>query len=309
VSYLREVIDGMGIEDNNVVYEINDALVVTVKIETAEHALLIGKRGETLNSLQYLTGLIANKGRPENEHYKISLDCGDYRDKRESALRALARKKGKFVQKTGKSIELEPMNPYERRIVHTTIQEMENICSQSTGEDKLRHITIALKEGCRPMRFNKFGGGRGGFNNRGRGGFGGNRRPYNNNGGGFNRPYQPRPFNAEGNANTGETKPYERKPYNNNYNNNNNNNGGGYNRNYNSRPYNKNNSEGGEQKPYERRPYNNNSYNSRPYSNNRPYNNYNKPNENEKKPESFAPREPHKDDTGVSLYGKIEPKK
>ncbi len=99
----------------------------------------IGRRGETLDSLQYLTGLSANAG---NGYYKVSLNIGDYREKREQALTGLATRVARQVLKTGRSRTLEPMNPYERRIIHTAIQEISGVSSNSVGEGSSRRVVI-----------------------------------------------------------------------------------------------------------------------------------------------------------------------
>lgn len=100
----------------------------------------IGRRGETLDSLQYLTGLSANTG---NGYYKVSLNIGDYREKREQALAGLANRMARQVLKTGRSRTLEPMNPYERRIIHTAVQDIKGVSSNSIGEGSNRRVVIS----------------------------------------------------------------------------------------------------------------------------------------------------------------------
>ncbi len=100
----------------------------------------IGRRGETLDSLQYLTGLAANAG---NGYYKVSLSIGDYRAKREQALISLANRVARQVLKTGRSRTLEPMNPYERRIIHTAVQDIKDVSSNSIGEGSGRRVVIS----------------------------------------------------------------------------------------------------------------------------------------------------------------------
>ena len=100
----------------------------------------IGRRGETLDSLQYLTGLSANTG---NGYYRVSLNIGDYREKREQALTGLANRVARQVIKTGRSRTLEPMNPYERRIIHTAVQEINGVSSNSIGEGSSRRVVIS----------------------------------------------------------------------------------------------------------------------------------------------------------------------
>ncbi len=100
----------------------------------------IGRRGETLDSLQYLTGLSANAG---NGYYKVSLNIGDYREKRKQALVGLANRVARQALKTGRSRSLEPMNPYERRIIHTAVQEINGVSSNSIGEGSSRRVVIS----------------------------------------------------------------------------------------------------------------------------------------------------------------------
>ena len=100
----------------------------------------IGRRGETLDSLQYLSGLAANAG---NGYYKVALNIGDYREKREQALVGLANRVARQVLKTGRSRTLEPMNPYERRIIHTAVQDIKGVSSNSVGEGSSRRVVIS----------------------------------------------------------------------------------------------------------------------------------------------------------------------
>ena len=132
-----------------------DAQVTMTDGENGEHiiaitgesaAILIGHHGETLDSLQYLANLAANKrvnGKKE-EYVKISVDVEGYRAKREETLRALARKMAAKVLKYKKSVMLEPMNPYERRIIHSEIQNIEGVSTNSIGSENNRKIVIFL---------------------------------------------------------------------------------------------------------------------------------------------------------------------
>ncbi|MGB9812597.1 MAG: RNA-binding cell elongation regulator Jag/EloR [Thermovenabulum sp.] len=105
--------------------------------------ILIGKHGETLNSLQYLVNLVANKG--WHEYIKIIIDVENYREKREKALIDLAIKMAKRVKDTKKSIKLEPMPPYERKIIHKTLQNDPKVKTHSEGEEPFRRVVISLK--------------------------------------------------------------------------------------------------------------------------------------------------------------------
>lgn len=106
--------------------------------------MLIGHHGETLDALQYLANLAANRAEGKDDHERITVDVEGYRAKREEALRALARRQAEKVQKYGRSIMLEPMNPYERRIIHSEVQEIEGVSTNSIGSDSNRKVVIYL---------------------------------------------------------------------------------------------------------------------------------------------------------------------
>ena len=106
--------------------------------------MLIGRRGETLDALQYLTSLVSNNGK--DEYLKVMLDTENYRRKREEALKRLAVRLADKVIKSGKKVVLEPMNPYERRILHATLQDHPGITTYSEGEDPFRSVVVALKD-------------------------------------------------------------------------------------------------------------------------------------------------------------------
>ena len=124
----------------------NDDMVITVDGENA--GVLIGHHGDTLDALQYLANLAANRKEEgeKREYARITVDVESYRAKREEALRILARKKARQVLKYKKSIMLEPMNPYERRIIHSEIQHMEGVATNSIGVENNRRIVIYLEE-------------------------------------------------------------------------------------------------------------------------------------------------------------------
>lgn len=138
-AYLRAVLAGLGVEDFTIsVTENENGCVISLDGENL--GFIIGRRGETLDALQYLTGLVAN--RADNAYYRVTLDIGNYREKREQALVALARRLGGQTARTGRRNSLEPMNPYERRIIHTTVQGMEGVISWSVGSEPNRHVII-----------------------------------------------------------------------------------------------------------------------------------------------------------------------
>ena len=166
-EYLRKVLAGLGVEDFQIsVTEQENGCIISLDGENL--GFIIGRRGETLDALQYLTGLVAN--RADNAYYRVTLDIGNYREKREQALVSLARRLGGQTARPGRRNSLEPMNPYERRIIHTTVQQMEGVVSWSVGSEPNRHVIIGPsddnpnkdKGGDRGERRGRGGRGRGG---------------------------------------------------------------------------------------------------------------------------------------------------
>lgn len=166
VEYLREVFAAMGagqVEFSAV--QKGEATIIKVTGEKLQ--VLIGRRGETMESLSYLASLVAN--RQEGEYIKLGLDVGGYRGKREADLQQMARRLGAKVRKSGLSHAMEPMNPYERRIIHSAISQMEGVRSESSGEGTARHVVIYSTDpnaSNLPDRSERRG--RGGRNDRGR---------------------------------------------------------------------------------------------------------------------------------------------
>ena len=139
VDYLREVIALMGVE--NVTFSaVQKGEATIIRLDGEKLGALIGRRGETMESLSYLASLVAN--RLEGDYIKLGLDVAGYRDKRESDLTALAQRIGAKVRKTGRSFAMKPMNPYERRIIHSAISKMEGVRSESKGEGRDRRVVI-----------------------------------------------------------------------------------------------------------------------------------------------------------------------
>ncbi len=139
IAYIRAVLEGIDCKDVEikVASRENASLII---LNGEDLSVLIGRRGETLDALQYLTGLVANNG---GGHYKISLNIGDYREKREETLTQLAARIAAQALAAGKCRTLEPMNPYERKIIHTAIQNIEGVQSGSFGEGSERRVVIA----------------------------------------------------------------------------------------------------------------------------------------------------------------------
>ena len=164
VAYLKDVLGKLGCENMTVkvAERENGALIL---IDGDNIGVVIGHRGETLDALQYLAGLSANSGKG---YYKVSLNVGNYREKREQTLISLAERVSEQVLRTGRNRALEPMNPYERRIIHTVVQGIDGVKSASVGDGNNRRVVIATENGnIRPPRENRRGGnGRGGRDRR-----------------------------------------------------------------------------------------------------------------------------------------------
>lgn len=187
--FLRDVFASMNLGEVEITSEYNTTDgSLEVDFEGEDMGILIGKRGQTLDSLQYLTSLVVNKGK--SNYIRVKLDTEDYRKRRKETLENLARGIAYKVRKTRKPVILEPMNPYERRIIHTSVQKVNGAISWSEGENANRHVVIGPDPKAKPVRRN------GGYNNRGRGG----RRPYSANRSEHNTPANPdrKPLNEGG---------------------------------------------------------------------------------------------------------------
>ncbi len=152
VAYLKTILSALGCTELKItVAEKENAALIELDGEGL--GAVIGHRGETLDALQYLTGLAAGNG---GGYYKVALNIGNYREKREESLINLAKRVSAQVLKTGKSKSLEPMNPYERRIIHTAVQNIDGVVSGSFGEGSSRRVVIGIEGGeLRPPRKEK----------------------------------------------------------------------------------------------------------------------------------------------------------
>ena len=139
-EYLRAIFRDMGLGQVELgISETGSGAIFTLSGEGL--GVLIGRRGETLDALQYLSGLVAN--RLEGDYFRVTIDSGNYREKREHTLEQLAKKLSSQVARTGRNMTLEPMNPYERRIIHATVQNIEGVSSSSIGEEPNRRVVIS----------------------------------------------------------------------------------------------------------------------------------------------------------------------
>ena len=142
--FLRDVFASMNLGEVEITSEYNTADgSLEVDFEGQDMGILIGKRGQTLDSLQYLTSLVVNKGK--SNYIRVKLDTEDYRKRRKETLENLARGIAYKVKKTRKTVVLEPMNPYERRIIHSALQGNKFVETVSEGEEPYRHVVVKLK--------------------------------------------------------------------------------------------------------------------------------------------------------------------
>ena len=142
-DFLHDVFGAMGISVD-VESKLNEEeKELDINLSGDEMGILIGKRGQTLDSLQYLVSLVVNK---ESEDYlRVKLDTENYRERRKETLETLAKNIAYKVKRTRRSVSLEPMNPYERRIIHSALQNDKYVFTRSEGEEPFRHVVIALK--------------------------------------------------------------------------------------------------------------------------------------------------------------------
>ncbi len=150
--YLDDILSGMGLENIHYTIKQEEGNNFTFTFDGEDIGVLIGHHGETLDSLQYLVGLASNRLK-DGTYCRITLDGGSYREKREQTLKELAKKIGEKVKRTGRSQMLEPMNPYERRIIHAVVSEIPGIFSKSKGEDPNRRVII-ISENPRQNHYN-----------------------------------------------------------------------------------------------------------------------------------------------------------
>ena len=140
-DFLKNVTEKMGVQVAIRVTEEADHLSVSMMGDTL--GILIGRRGDTLDALQYLVSLQVNKNR--DGYMRVSLDTENYRAKREEALTRLAQRMAARARKTGRKVTLEPMNPYERRVLHSALQNNPYVTTHSEGEEPYRRVVITLK--------------------------------------------------------------------------------------------------------------------------------------------------------------------
>lgn len=152
VSFLEQVFELMEIKSEIVVDYNEEEKTMNINIVGEDMGVLIGKRGQTLDSLQYLVSLVVNK---ESEEYiKVKLDTENYRERRKETLENLAKNIAYKVKKTRRTVALEPMNPYERRIIHSALQNDKFVETHSEGDEPYRKVVVTLKKGVRDYNRN-----------------------------------------------------------------------------------------------------------------------------------------------------------
>lgn len=186
-QYLKSILDAMDLSGITMEVTENEDNA-EIDIQGEDVGAVIGRRGETLDALQYLTGLVANNA--GSSYYRITINTGNYREKREKTLEILGRKLAFKALKTGRNNALEPMNPYERRIIHTAVQKVNGVISWSEGESINRHVVIGPDPKVKRPRSN------------------GNHR-------GYKKPYHQNTYNRNSNTSTAPTDTNkDRKPMN-----------------------------------------------------------------------------------------------
>lgn len=144
-SFLNSVIQKMGIESNIETFTDDFGIKFNIiPVNENDIGIVIGKRGETLDAIQYIANLVANRN--TDRYIRISVDCNGYRDKRVNSLKSLARKMANKAIKYNKNMRLEPMNPFERRVIHSSLQSFDGIYTVSEGNEPFRRVVIKIKK-------------------------------------------------------------------------------------------------------------------------------------------------------------------
>ncbi len=165
VAYIKDILTEIGLPHVEVTAKVEENNNAVITLSGEGLGVIIGRRGETLDALQYLTGLVAN--RADGDYMRVTIDSGNYREKREKTLETLAKKLANNAVKTGRSSTLEPMNPYERRIIHAAVSQVEGALSTSVGEEPNRRVVISSANPKKP-RTDGRGKGKGGSRRGGR---------------------------------------------------------------------------------------------------------------------------------------------
>ncbi len=152
-EFLNNVFSAMKLQVETVIRYQPEEKTMLIELTGEEMGVLIGKRGQTLDSLQYLTGQVVNRG--TEDYIRVKIDTENYRERRKETLEHLAKNIAYKVKRTKKNVALEPMNPYERRVIHSTLQNDRYVCTKSEGEEPYRHVIVMLKRPEREGRWQK----------------------------------------------------------------------------------------------------------------------------------------------------------
>lgn len=150
LEFLSSVFEGMRMDVSMDISLDEENRELSINLSGEDMGVLIGKRGQTLDALQYLTGQVVNKN--QNEYIRVKLDTENYRERRMETLETLAKNIAYRVRRTRRPIALEPMNPYERRIIHSALQNEKDVLTRSEGEEPYRHVVICYKKKSRNER-------------------------------------------------------------------------------------------------------------------------------------------------------------
>lgn len=142
-EFLEKVFDAMNLKVEILIEKEEDSNIINVELKGDDMGVLIGKRGQTLDSLQYLTNLAVNKN--AESYVKVKIDTEDYRKRRKETLENLAKNIAYKVKRTKRPVSLEPMNPFERRVIHSALQNDKFVTTHSEGEEPYRHVVVTLK--------------------------------------------------------------------------------------------------------------------------------------------------------------------
>ncbi|QNM04485.1 RNA-binding cell elongation regulator Jag/EloR [Qiania dongpingensis] len=153
-EFLHKIFASMNMEVNITSSMDEEEKCLNIDLSGEDMGVLIGKRGQTLDSLQYLVSLIINKN--SDEYLRVKLDTENYRERRKATLESLAKNIAAKVKRTKRSVSLEPMNPYERRIIHSVLQNDKYVITRSDGEEPYRHVIVSLKRDSRKDRYEKY---------------------------------------------------------------------------------------------------------------------------------------------------------
>ena len=141
--FLNQVFRAMELEVEILIEKVSDSNVINVELKGGDMGVLIGKRGQTLDSLQYLTNLAVNKN--TEEYVKVKIDTEDYRKRRKETLENLSKNIAYKVKRSKRPVSLEPMNPFERRVIHSALQNDKFVTTHSEGDEPYRHVVVTLK--------------------------------------------------------------------------------------------------------------------------------------------------------------------